>query len=264
MSAVALAYEYQPPREQEAPEGLAARVFRLLDHIDYRLAESEEDRAAIGHLRYEAYLREGAIDPDQSQSFIDPHDNDPNAWTFGVYIDNELAASLRLHVGTKNCPALPSLAVFPDLLDPKLQAGKTIIDATRLAIDRRLARLYPSILYATVRLCWMASVHFKANDTLSAVRPEHQAFYKRTFNQRAVCGPRAYPLLNKPISLMTADYREVSDYVYRRYPFFHSSHFERRALFERRPSAAVIPLNPVPSEQVSPADEQLPLFAQAG
>jgi hypothetical protein len=44
-----------------------------------------------------------------------------------------------------------------------------------------------------------------------------------------------------------------------------STYFERRMLFERRrPSAAVIPLNPIPSEQVSPVDEQLPLFAQAG
>ena len=42
-----------------------------------------------------------------------------------------------------------------------------------------------------------------------------------------------YPLLIKPITLMTANYREVSDYVYRRYPFFRSTYFERRMLFER-------------------------------
>jgi hypothetical protein len=139
MSAVALAYSYQPAHEHQgpggdrpareqvaAPGGLAARVWQLLDKVDYRLVESDEDRAAIGHLRYKAYLREGAIDPDPSQSFMDMHDDDKNAWTFGVYFDNELAASLRLHVATKDCPVLPSLEVFLDLLEPRLQAGKTI------------------------------------------------------------------------------------------------------------------------------------------
>ena len=269
MSAVALAYTHQPAqkppnggrprREPEAPGGLAARVWQVLDKVDYRLIESAEDRAAIGRLRYDAYLREGAINPDPSQSFMDPHDDDRNAWTFGVYIDDELAASIRMHVATKDCPLLPSLSVFPDLLEPELHAGKTIIDPTRLVTDQRLARLYPSLPYVTVRLCWMATIHFKAEHTLAAVRPEHQAFYKRTFNYRPICGPRSYPLLSKPICLMTADYREVSSYVYRRYPFFQSTHFERRMLFERRRAQlpAIFPLQPL-------LTEQLQLFAQAG
>ena len=261
MSAVALAYarEPKPAQEQEAPSGFAARAFRLLDRVDYRLIETEEDRAAIGRLRYEAYLREGAIDPDPSQSFTDPHDDDENAWTFGVYIDGELASSIRMHVASKDCPVLPSLSVFPDLLEPELQAGKTIVDPTRLVTDQQLARLYPTLPYVTVRLCWMATIHFKAEDALAAVRPEHQAFYKRTFNYRTISEPRPYPLLNKPISLMTADYREVSDYVYRRYPFFHSTHFERRMLFEHpaSPLPAVIPLSPFSAEQHPLPAEQL-------
>jgi len=259
MNAVALAYarERKPTREQEAPSELAVRVFQLLERVDYRLAESEEERAAIGHLRYEAYLREGAIDPDPSQSFTDPHDGDSNAWTFGVYIDDELAASLRLHVATKDCPVFPTLSVFPDLLEPEVQAGKTIIDPTRLVTDQRLARIYPSLPYIALRLCWMAAMHFEADLSLAAVRPEHQAFYRRTFNQRPICEPRPYPLLSKPISLMAVDHKTVADYVYRRYPFFHSSHFERRMLFERTaPLPAAIPLSPA-------AVEQLPLFAQA-
>jgi N-acyl amino acid synthase FeeM len=268
MSAVALAYTREhkpaPAREQESPNGLVVRVFQLLERIDYRLAESEEDRSAIGRLRYDAYLREGAIGPDPSQSFTDPHDDDKNAWTFGVYVDDELAASLRLHVATKDCPVFPTLSVFPDLLEPHVQAGKTIIDPTRLVTDQRLARLYPSLPYITLRLCWMAAMHFEADLSLAAVRPEHQAFYRRTFNQRPVCEPRPYPLLNKPISLMAVDHKSVSEYVYRRYPFFHSTHFERRMLFERRPALpAVIPLHPLPGEQLPLPAEQLQLFAQA-
>jgi hypothetical protein len=253
MSAFALAYSYEPgPEPKPEPQNkAAARVSELLDRVDYRLIESDEDRAAIGRLRYEAYLREGAIDSDPSKSFTDPHDDDKNAWTFGVYIDEELAASVRMHVATKDCPVLPSLEVFPDLLEPELEAGKTIIDPTRLVTDQRLARLYPNLPYVTVRTCWMATIHFKAELTLAAVRPEHQAFYTRTFNYRPICGPRSYPLLSKPITLMTADYRKVSDYVYRRFPFYRSTYFERRMLFERHAPLvpATMAVSPLTAEQ---------------
>ena len=38
-----------------------------LEHVDYRLAETEEERDEIYRLRYRAYLREGAILPSESQ-----------------------------------------------------------------------------------------------------------------------------------------------------------------------------------------------------
>ena len=85
----------------------------------------------------------------------------------------------------------------------------------------------------------------EARDLLAAVRAEHQAFYRRTFNHRLICEPRPYPLLAKPISLMTTQYSSVADQVHQRYPFFRSTLFERRMLFERYP----------PMSQVVPANE---------
>jgi hypothetical protein len=41
-------------------------------------------------------------------------------------------------------------------------------------------------------------------------------------------------LLAKQISLMAADREAVTDRVYRRYPFFRSTYFERRMLFDRQ------------------------------
>ena len=85
----------------------------------------------------------------------------------------------------------------------------------------------------TVRLPWLASEYFNADLLLAAVRAEHQAFYKRTLGHQAVCEPRPYPKLQKPISLMSLNYREARDRVHQRYPFFRSNYFERRMLFER-------------------------------
>jgi hypothetical protein len=188
--------------------GFSDRVAQLLDRIDCRPADSAEDREAIFRLRYEAYLREGAIAPNFLGTFWDPYDDADNAWLFGLYLDGELASSLRLHIATREHPDSPSHHVFPDLLQPELT-------------------------YATVRLAWLAAEHFEADHFLVAVRAEHQAFYRRTFNHRLICEPRPYPLLAKPISLMTVHYPSAADWVHQRYPFFRSTFFERRMLFER-------------------------------
>ena len=225
MSSVALAY---------APQvSFSDRVAELLNRIDCRRILSGEDREAVARLRYQAYLREGAISPNFSKTFSDTYDDSENAWIFGLYIDDELASSIRIHVATEDEPVFPSLEVFADLLEPELKAGKTIVDPTRFVTDPKLSRMYPGLPYVTLRLCWLAAEYFSAEHFIVAVRAEHQAYYKRVFNHRSICGPRPYPLLKKPITLMTVQQSVVAEQVHRRYPFFRSTFFERRMLFER-------------------------------
>jgi len=253
MSAVALAYSYDAVPQSSFSD----RVSQLLDRIDYRIIESDEDREAIARLRYDAYLREGAISPNPSKTFTDPYDDKKNVWIFGLYIDGELASSIRIHVASKDDPVFPSLSVFSDLLEPVLEAGNTIIDPTRFVTDPRLSRLYPGLPHVTLRLCWLAAEQFAAEHFLVAVRAEHQAFYSRVFRHRSICGPRTYPMLSKPITLMTVNYKDVADQVHRRYPFFRSTFFERRMLFARYQPVlpTAIPLRPAlhsnPSPQVA-------------
>ena len=147
--------------------------------MDYRRAETAEEREAIFRLRYQAYLREGAIAPSPSERFADPLDEAANAWIFGVYVDGELASSIRLHVASRQSPDLPALNVFSDLLSPEIGAGKTIIDPTRFVADRSASRRYPELCYVTTRLAWLASEYFHTSLLLATVRAEHQAFYRR-------------------------------------------------------------------------------------
>ncbi|MBV8752430.1 MAG: hypothetical protein JO328_06185 [Hyphomicrobiales bacterium] len=220
------------------------RVAQLLDRIDCRLAESVEDREAIFRLRYEAYLREGAIAPNFSGTFSDPYDDSENAWLFGLYLKGELASSIRLHVTAGAHRDFPSRKVFADLLEPELDAGRVIVDPTRFVTHRDHSRLNPGLPHVTLRLAWLAAEYFSAEHFLVAVRAEHQAFYRRTFTHRPICEPRPYPLLAKPISLMTVHYPSAADRVHRRYPFFRSTLFERRMLFERYPSMPqIMPAN---------------------
>ena len=71
------------------------------------------------------------------------------------------------------------------------------------------------------------------SSNMTMVRAEHQAFYRRIFGHRPICEPRHYPSLEKPISLMVLDYPHMVERVHRRYPFFRSTYFERRMLFDR-------------------------------
>lgn len=226
---VALAYAYD--------SGFTDRVYQLLDRIDYRLATTVEEREAVFRLRYGAYMREKAISPNFSKKFHDEYDELDNVWIFGLYLDDQLASSIRIHVADPDHTRFPSRTTFTDLLDPEIEAGKVIVDPTRFVTDQALSRKLTGLPHLTLRLCWLAAEHFNADHFLVAIRAEHQAFYKRTFLHRPVCPPRPYPLLKSPISLMTVNYTDVADQVHQRYPFFRSNRFERRMLFDRGPHA---------------------------
>lgn len=217
----------------DSPTSLVDRVERLLQRVDYRRAGSTEERAAIFRLRYQAYLREGTIAPNITEQFTDPVDDRENTWIFGVYIDGKLASSIRLSITIPGAFDIPALDVFSDVLLGEILSGQRIVDPTRFVADRASSRLYPELPYVTLRLPWLALEYFGADCMLAAVRVEHQAFYKRMWGHQAVCEPRPYPNLQKPITLMTLDYREARERVHRRYPFFRSNYFERRMLFER-------------------------------
>jgi N-acyl amino acid synthase FeeM len=216
-----------------SPSRLNDRVTQLLRRVEYRRAEGAEEKEAIFRLRYDAYLRGGEIAPSLSRRFTDPVDDEENTWNFGVYIDDMLAGSIRLSVTVPGCKTLPSVGVFPDVLSPEIEAGTTIIDPTRFVADRASSKRHPELPYIILRLPWIAMEYFKADLMLAAVRPEHQAFYKRLFGCRAICPPRPYPGLHSQISLMTCDYAVVQDQVHRRHPYFRSNFLERRTLFER-------------------------------
>lgn len=219
-------------------ESLSSRVADLLPRVSYRRAVTDEDREAVFRLRYEAYLREGAIAPSFSRRLSDDYDDLDNAWIVGIYVDGELASSMRIHVATREYSELVAGKIFPEYVEPQIAAGKVIVDPTRFVVDSAAARAYPDIPYITVRTGHMAAEYFKADIVLATVRSEHQAFYKRVFGHVAVCPPRPYLSLLKPLSLMMLDYPATRDEIMRRYPFFRSEAAERLALFGPVPDFA--------------------------
>lgn len=228
----------------------------ILDDVDYRLAETPAEKEAIYRLRYRAYLREGAITPSSEKRLTDAYDDAPNAWTFGVYLHGELYSSIRVSVLTSEWRMSPSVELFGEVLHPALDKGQIFIDSTRFVADPEKAKKFPELPYVTVRLGSMAGVHFNADYGLAIVRPEHQAFYRRVFLQESWCEPRLYPGLVKAVGLMAAHLPTVREKVLVRYPYLHSSAFERRMLFERggerRPMSAGRRASPLEHTSIVP------------
>ncbi len=214
-----------------SPNSFSDSMAQLLDRIDVRLANSDEQREAIFRLRYQAYSRDGTISPNSSGTFSDAYDEIGKVYLLGLYIDAELASSIRLHVASPEYPDFPSFEAFADILRPELDAGKVIIDATRFVTDEKLSRLHRGLPYATLRLCMLAARNFGADLLLAAVGAEQRVFYEHAFDYRQMSESRPYPLLAKPISLMTLQYQAAAEQLNRRYAFFRSTLSERRMLF---------------------------------
>lgn len=210
--------------------GFAHRLDDLLAEIDYRIVASDEEREQVYRLRYEAYLREGMTKANALGQLSDDYDDASNAWIFGLYIDDELTSSIRVCVASREHGVSPAVGFFPDILVPDIDAGRVIVDPNRLVTDKEASRLYPELAYMTVRLGYVAAVHFEADVVTATVRAEHRAFYKRVFGMQPDSLPRVIPPIEKPFCLMS--FRDASmEPILNRYPVFRSTEAERARLF---------------------------------
>ena len=236
---------------------LADRVMALLDKVEYRRADSPQEREAVFRLRYTAYLREDAIDRNFSRRFADEYDNSENVWIFGIYVDGMLSSSIRIHVANDRYSDFPAARFFPDYLGPKIDAGMTIVDPSRFVVDHDASRRHPELLYVTMRLVTAAGEHFGADIVLATVRSEHQAFYRRIFGHRVICEARPYLHLKKPLSLMESDFFADRERGLERWPFFASTAAEQARLFDRPARTETRILLPTAAPLLTEADAAL-------
>jgi hypothetical protein len=222
------------------------RVLRLLERVEHRCAETRSEKEAAYRLRYEAYIRQGLIEPRADGQLYDRGvDDAPNAWITTTFIDGELASTLRIHVAADENGMLPSLAVYPDVIMPHLRLGQVIVDPTRLAARREFASRFPELPYIALRPAWLATEYFEADFAIATIVEQHQAFYRRALGYELWSEPRDYPDFNRKVACMGVDFRAKRERVEARYPFFRSSRAERHALYSRwMPRRAPLPAYP--------------------
>jgi N-acyl-L-homoserine lactone synthetase len=212
------------------------KVERLLERTTYRRVDSKHELENVRRLRYEAYLREGAILDNEQRQLIDAFDSTGNVYNIGVYVDGELTSALRLHPLRDGKERSPAIETFRDVLEPKIAAGKVVLDPNRFVVDYRLARVHMYLPYVTLRPTYLAAVYFGANLVTMTCRAEHQAFYLRGFEAQRAASPRPYPSLTKPLGLLLTDYDRDGEIILERHPYWNSSAAEREALFGAGPT----------------------------
>jgi hypothetical protein len=230
---VPLDVEWRLVRSDSVISSFSERMRELLERVEYRRADTVETKHTIYRMRHEAYLRAGSIDPQPSGIFTDPTDEAPNAFLFAVYIDGEMASSIRVHVASRIEHCLPAASTYPDIIEPLLRSGACIVDATRQVSNLKFSQLYPQLPFITMRTVCVAEDYFLADYMVAACRVEHQPAFKRIFSAVAWAPARTYPLLAKPQALMAYESARMRTTVRNRFPFFNSSSEERRRMFER-------------------------------
>jgi len=210
-----------------------------MERVQHRIATAPAERDAAFRLRYDAYRKIGFLARADGDRLYDPrYDDAPNAWITTTYIDGELAGTVRVNVGADETAILPGLQVFRDVLAPKLAAGHTIAEFTRLAARLSLAGAHPELAYVVMRPAFMAAEHFEADFAVGTPRAEHIAFYQRAFGASLWRPPRDYPGLTAKLACVGAEYRCAREFIESRYPFFRSDAAEREALFGPNPRAS--------------------------
>lgn len=225
----------------------ANSVGALLDRVEYRRCDSGEDLEAIYRLRYDAYRANEFVPVSSSRMTSDEFDDTPNCHRFGVFIDNQLVSTVRIHHISKDEPYGPIMTAFGDIVGPRLDRGETFINPTMLAADPIGAKLFRAIPYVTLRLAVVANSYFDTTSCICVIREEHTAFYRRTFGAVQVGEPRAYPPFTVPVMLYDADCAINMAETLARFPFFQSKPMEQRMLFGKQAAGDLAPLTVLPT-----------------
>jgi hypothetical protein len=222
-------------------------VSALLEHVEYRRCQSGEDLEALYRLRYKAYEQNGFIPASDDQMMTDELDETSNCYRYGVFIDNALVSTVRLHHVTREQPYGPIMSVFGDLLQPRLERGESFINPTLLAADPDCLSTHKALPYLTLRLAVIANTYFSSTNCVCVIRHEHAAFYQRIFGAEQVGEPRAYPPFTVPVLLYDSACSVNMERTLQRFPFFHSTAIERRMLFQQPEHGELAPLTILPT-----------------
>ncbi|HTN63660.1 MAG TPA: hypothetical protein VL147_19255 [Devosia sp.] len=226
-----------------ASSRFATTLIDLLDRVQYRRVSAADQLDPVYALRYAAYRREEFIPINSQQITRDAYDDDANCYAYGVYIDDTLVSSIRLHIATQANPASPSRAIWPEILGGIIAGGGSYIDPSRFTADHEASLAFPALPYLTLRIAVMACKHFAATYCISSVRPEHAAFYKRVFGSTQLAGEGYWGELTFPVCLYASFLPTMYPRTIERYPFFMSTAEERENLFgdSPKPMAAIRP-----------------------
>ncbi len=225
----------------------SSSIFSLLERVEYRRIQTTEDFLAVGELRKVSYQSKQFIDLSSFGALIDDEDYSGHSYVVGVYVDEQLVSTIRLHLVTPDDRNGPTFEYFPDVANKILDAGYSYIDPSRFASDPLILWQYPTIPLLTLRPAAMASIYFNVDHCLSCVRADSTSFYKRSFGSSELASARDIEGFTVPLAVMGAKIADIRERLETRFPFFKSQPYEQRMMFGKIEDLAYPPLNILPS-----------------
>jgi hypothetical protein len=219
-------------RQGPAESAFLTKAQQTLDLIEYRKITTSKEIEDVQRLRYEAYSRENNVFSDKSFFRGDKYDNEKNAEIFGLYIEGRIASSLRIHRVTPDTPQTPSASYFPEFFMTRLARGDSFLEPTRLVASEEFGKRFPTLHFMTMRVAFMATVHYEMPFILCSVRAEHGPYYRRYFGMEPEVIGKTVPTISVPANLYMVNVPEKREVMERRLPFMTSTEEERLALFD--------------------------------
>lgn len=156
--------------------------------------------------RYEAYLREGIIEPKLNGIFFDEYDELPGT----VYVTVE-GASGRAVAGVRikvlDDAAVPSIStqVYGTAVTEAMDPGSRAIDVSRMFTLKEDDAMVSYLQFCLMRAIFKCAETYNARYILAPVKAGHVSFYKNFFRFELVSEPIEYPGLSRPIGLTCCD-----------------------------------------------------------
>jgi N-acyl-L-homoserine lactone synthetase len=169
--------------------------------------ETQDELNAVGAFRYRCYLSEGLIAPQEGACFLDEYDDLKTSLVFRVRSQDAIVGTIRLHILNKDHCKSATMTAFSDVLMPMIDAGMTLIDGARFAVEPDLGALRLSIARQTLRLYADVGELYAVDYGVAAVTCDRVEFYRRLYRFDQLCEPRSYGGLNKKLVLMGVDLR---------------------------------------------------------
>lgn len=241
----------------QSKRAFAGSIFSLLDRVEYRRIVEPEDFADIARLREQAYNSRTFIEADKFGPLIDEYDRMKDCYVIGVYVDEKLASTVRIHVVSEEHLHGPVASYFPNRARELVAGGKRYIDPSRFAADGQATWDYPLLPFITLRAVSMAHTYFETNNIAKVVRADTASFYKRSFGSVEVEPAQPVAHFTVPLVMLVATEAETRYRLETRYRFFRSLHSEQRMMFAPESDLLFPSLTILPSARLANAGREL-------
>lgn len=219
-----------PTKPIEVVDKYSLMMLAYSKRIEYRRITAYEDFEEMGRLRAFSYSYNDTLVDRPKDIILDDIDFSSNSFCYVMYVDGEMALTLRLQHISKENPDGPATEYFGDVVHPLMDQGMTFIIPGRLAINPLIENKSMGLPLMALRLSALARRYFDADSVLSLIRKGHAAYHRRFFGASQVAPLRQFADVTEPLMLFTTP-REKQTEIFTRHAFFNAMPHEDKLLF---------------------------------